>query len=717
MLAENQRNNFELRKRKEERFTQGEPKRVALAMRVSTPKQIAKGEIPDIPAQRDQLLEFVKTQKWIPAMKNGNMIEYIEVSSAYKKSRHDREAIVQAINGAEQDDYDILLFFKNDRLSRISEEYPTILRDLWDMGCEPWDYQQKQPLRIKTQSEKVMRFLEGWQSETESVNTSFRVTENMKLLARSGDWLGGKNPYGYKYSKPEVLNRQDKHGKNRLKVKMGIEIDNEEAKIVIMIFDLYINGYGSTSICKILNNPPHNIKKRNGKPLDHSMILGILKNPIYIGRLSWGKTSKREKFFQRIPKEDWIFSEERQEQYRIISDEIFFKAQEILERNREQTSKGKKISRRTFGSERLLAGLAFCGYCGEPMLSKSFSNPAKNYKRDGYTCRSHKRRAFCEAKRHFIEKNTLENVVLFVIEEFIFSVINKNKDELLKEIHNKYHINTDENTKEILKLTQKINELKRLKNYYVAEHQKIIVGEETEIPREIVIEQMKKISDELKQLEETLIIFEKQKETQPLSLKDLDKLLSDLSNWTDLFKRSNFTKQKNLLSKLVNKVLVYDDQIKVCLIFGYEKIVQNIGDYAFNDVEEFLSYVKNITTDKIENAIFSVSNDKPIRSDSQAYWNKVKEWEVRIGKPFGFIIGEMRKEMSSEEVIKKTGISKWFLYTYFGKYMDKISYVEIQYGKSLGDVVKELREECSMEEISNQLGLAITTLYNHLRKK
>jgi len=717
MLADIERQKFEIRKRKELRFAKGEPKRVALELRVSSYKQATNGEVPDVPIQREQLLEFIKTQNWIPAMKNGKMIEYLEISSAYKKSRHDREAIVQAIKSAEQDEYDILLFFKSDRLSRISKEYPTIISDLWDMGIEPWDYQQKQALRMKTQSDKLMRFVEGWQGESESVNTSFRVTENMQALARQGMWLGGKNPYGYHYNEPEILTKQNKEGKNKLAVRKGIVIDIEEAKIVILIFELYIKGYGSTKICKILNNPPYNIRKRNGKPIDHTMVLSILKNPIYIGIITWGKTSLREKFFQRIPKKDWMIAE-KQEQYRIIPDEVFIQAQEILLRNSEQVIKGKKISRRTLGSERLLAGLAFCGYCEEPMLSKTYTNPAKNYKREGYTCRSHKRKSPCESKRHFIEKDILENAVLSVIEQVINKILTTNKDEILKEFHDKYHSDINNNSNETTKINQKIKELKKLKDYYVTEHQKIIIGIETEVPKEIIINQLQKVSEELKQMEKTINIYEQQQKAKPLSLSDIDKLFSEISNWIIIFKEVDLTHQRKLLSDYINKVLVFDDYITVHLIIGHKEFVQTIPNCAFNDVEECLGYIKSTILDKIQNTVISVSSDKPIRINSKDYWDKVKEWEDKEQKPFGFIIGELRRGMAPEEVINKLGISRGFIYYNFGKYMDKISFLETKHEKLLSDLICDWRGQgLTMDNIAEVSGLAKTTLYNYLRKK
>lgn len=43
--------------------------------------------------------------------------------------------------------------------------------------------------------DKFVRFLEGWQAETESKNTSLRVSEAMQQLAKQGKWsVGGPRP-------------------------------------------------------------------------------------------------------------------------------------------------------------------------------------------------------------------------------------------------------------------------------------------------------------------------------------------------------------------------------------------------------------------------------------------------------------------------------------------------------------------------------------------
>lgn len=118
----------------------------------------------------------------------------------------------------------------------------------------------------------------------------------------------------------------------------------------------------------------------------------------------------------------------------------------------------------------------------------------------------------------------------------------------------------------------------------------------------------------------------------------------------------------------------------------------------------------------MQNPVISVSNDKPIRIDSQGNWRKVQEWEETEQKPFGYIVGELRKSMSPQEVICTLGVSRGFLYYHYSQYMNKISFLEIKYQRPLPQIIRNWKEQgITMNEIADLTGLGVTTLYNHLR--
>jgi len=117
-----------------------------------------------------------------------------------------------------------------------------------------------------------------------------------------------------------------------------LEIDDEQAAIVREIFARFADGASCLAISRELNT--HAIpspgttgkrKTRRRKGWMASAVRVILRNPLYCGRMRWnvsqfvrdpdsGKYKRR-----RRPSAEWI--ENREEFLRIISDELFDRAQ------------------------------------------------------------------------------------------------------------------------------------------------------------------------------------------------------------------------------------------------------------------------------------------------------------------------------------------------------------------------------------------------------
>ena len=90
------------------------------------------------------------------------------------------------------------------------------------------------------------------------------------------------NTYGYRLEKSGILNKR-KHEVNKL------VIDEEEAKIVRMMYDLCISsGYGRWRMANFLND--HGIKNRKDQNWHDASVGAILHNPLYKGILKSGET-------------------------------------------------------------------------------------------------------------------------------------------------------------------------------------------------------------------------------------------------------------------------------------------------------------------------------------------------------------------------------------------------------------------------------------------
>ena len=117
-------------------------------------------------------------------------------------------------------------------------------------------------------------------AEIEQENSLVQTREGRKQKAREGKWNGGFAPYGY-----ELVNGE-------------LQIAEDEAEIIRLIYDKFIHtNMGISAIAAWLNQHVYKKKKRQNNTLDvfaSSFIKGVLDNPVYCGKLAYGRR-KNEK--------------------------------------------------------------------------------------------------------------------------------------------------------------------------------------------------------------------------------------------------------------------------------------------------------------------------------------------------------------------------------------------------------------------------------------
>ena len=183
-------------------------------------------------------------------------------------------------------------------------------------------------------------------AEQFSRDISSKVKFGMREGAYNGNIFIGKQLYGYNYLP---------HPENRL------EIIEEEAEVVRLIFDLYVNeGLGSERVARELG--ARGIFTRRGKRFSSTTILSMLKNEKYYGMNDGMKYYTGDLFgdrrLQRMPK-DKQFRYETDKIPPIITEEIFFKAKKKREGNTShKQNKGRYLGKTDY------AGILVCGKCG-----------------------------------------------------------------------------------------------------------------------------------------------------------------------------------------------------------------------------------------------------------------------------------------------------------------------------------------------------------------
>jgi DNA invertase Pin-like site-specific DNA recombinase len=196
-----------------------------------------------------------------------------------------------------------------------------------------------------------------------------RRLQNGRITSvKEGKYLGSKPPYGYNRKK---LERQKG---------FTLEINQEQAEIVKLIFELYTKGesksdgtskrIGVSLIVRKLNELK--TLPMNGDVWVPATIQSLLRNPVYVGKIRWNSRPSIKKMTNgqirkerpRAKPEDWILVEGLHEP--IIDHATWELAQMFLSENPTRpVPHNKKI-------ENPLSGLIICGMCGRRMVRRPY---------------------------------------------------------------------------------------------------------------------------------------------------------------------------------------------------------------------------------------------------------------------------------------------------------------------------------------------------------
>ncbi len=307
-----------------------------------------------------------------------------------------------------KDGVSYVLVFKLSRFGRNAADVLSTLQVMQDFGVNLICVEDG--IDSSKDAGKLMISVLSAVAEIERENIRVQTMEGRIQKAREGKWNGGFAPYGYKLENGMLL------------------INEEEAVAIRTIFDQYVHtNMGATGVAKYLEQHGiHKIQRQNGKnPLfDASLIRRILKNPVYCGKISYGRR-KTEKVhgtrneYRLVEQENYLLVDGLHEG--IVSEELWHEAQVKL------LAQAKKYERVNPGKDtkvHLLSGILKCPVCGAGM----YGNKSVKYKSDGtkykdffyYGCkhRSMTRGHKCDYKKQ-VNEELLDSAVAEVIVKLV----------------------------------------------------------------------------------------------------------------------------------------------------------------------------------------------------------------------------------------------------------------------------------------------------------
>ena len=230
-----------------------------------------------------------------------------------------------------------------------------------------------------------------------------------ELSAASGNYQGSVAPYGYN----KVLVQE---GKKKVP---ALEINEDEARIVRLIFQWYLEDVGTVNIVRKLD--AMGIKPPKGEKWSHNTIRDMLQNVHYIGKIKWN----RRKHIYNIENQKVVVSRPKQKEYQIfdgkhpaIIDEETF--------NKVQVKKQPRINHTKKPLQNPFAGLIYCE-CGRSMTRRAYTvNKGRSLSAERFQCLN---QAVCGNGSVLAE--TLQNAILDALRDEIenYKVMIKNTSD------------------------------------------------------------------------------------------------------------------------------------------------------------------------------------------------------------------------------------------------------------------------------------------------
>ncbi len=347
---------------------------------------------------------------------NKNNIEIINIykDEAISGRTDRRPAFQQMISDAQRDMFDCIVVWKGDRFSRSradAAKYKTMLKKLDIRVLSVTEPNIEGPQQI------LMDGINEAFAEYYSVELAAKIRRGQDQNMLDGKWNGGSVPFGYDHD-PKT---------------QKCSINEHDAEIVREVFRMYTQEFKSANAIAIeLQN--RGVLGKRGKIISKAGVYHMLTHEDYTGVYHWKQWALRD-----------IFP-------RIIDDETFKKAQELLKKNARTRGK-KKVAIEYFLSSRL-----YCGKCGAMMVGRSGRGGHNKKKYYYYSCKNFKNKGTCDL--HDIPKELVESAVISLIRDRILLDPEK-REFFIQEIIR----HTNEENPEIPSMTKELEDTnKKLRN-------------------------------------------------------------------------------------------------------------------------------------------------------------------------------------------------------------------------------------------------------------
>ncbi len=399
-------------------------------------------------------------------------------------------------------------------------------------------------------------------AQEESRAKSIAIQFGIRKAQESGKFTSAL-PYGYKNNKGYL------------------EPVQEQLDVVKNIFNLYLEGWGSTKIVKYLNG--EKIPTQKGRRWSTSQIFGIITNSIYTGKQITHRQINTDINLDRfvhdgqvyksrkpVSEDEWIINQI--EELRIISDETFQEAQREYTKRKEMYITASRPS-----NANIFSNLLYCRNCGIAMRRKKLWGWKR---KDGtrkfgveWVCIQHDKyhNDICQYRNSWHEDVLIERVKKEI------EKLRENKgslDKMFSEYMQSF-FSSEEVAEKIMELQTRLNEIKAEVSANLKLFSKNIIDEE----------QYKQQNDELQN-------YKKEIDTELAKIKRIDHARNEVkrkyNNYVDFINKVDVNNINNtLLKRVINKIEAYTVKDEKGNEVKDIYIDWNMLDKSFDDVFYF----------------------------------------------------------------------------------------------------------------------------------
>jgi site-specific DNA recombinase len=341
----------------------------AIYTRVSTTEGLEQ-EFTSLDNQRESAESYIQSQKsegWVA------LTECYD-DPGYTGANTERPALQKLMADIKGGKISCVVVYKVDRLSRSLLDFSQLLESFEQNNVTFVSVTQAFNTNTSMGRLTLNILLSFAQFEREII--SERTRDKMAASKKKGKWVGGRPPLGYDIDK----------------VNHKLIINPKESELVKEIFDLYLEKRSMLSVAIALNEKNRMTKSyttlegssSGGVKFKSTSIQLIIKNPFYIG-----KVNHAGQLYQG-------------EQERVISDEVFQKAQEILINNRRERKVAGVVT-----NVGLLNSILRCKACDSAMYY-IYSKKGNN-KYHYYLCGNAQKRGYKACPTRLISARLIES--------------------------------------------------------------------------------------------------------------------------------------------------------------------------------------------------------------------------------------------------------------------------------------------------------------------